>query len=660
MNNRGTYYLLGALLIAIVLIPVYTIIGHHQPHSEHQAQDSQENTLTLNGHQQRAQQGIGEETKPLDPKVKDELLLEDLSLTTSFFFQQLQKQLRTWAEQDLTKEDIYAAFLNELEAHPHFESFAKVKHSEEVVTAGKVPAEEMQKLQKSLEAAEGQQKKVVYSDPYTWLNEQYMLLAVKEEGDAGWLVGELNLSFVKGFVGELVSVADASGHFFVSSDKNKELKIADEDTAQKEKHDLTYAVPELDWTLVLHQDGQTKAQAREEFREGEAVIQFETKEAMTNWLAENPKFQVLKQYQNLCLVQHENRRTQDLLTELNNTPGVLSVEPNYYYEKQGDVTPLNLQDGVHPDDEFFTEYQWNLSMIGLEQGWEIDSGQENVLIAVLDTGVDREHQDLSERLRAGFNAFDESDNVQDEHGHGTHVIGILGAVTNNRTGIAGVTWNNSILPIKVLDSEGAGSLYEVAAGIVWATDQGARVINLSLGDAHNSQVLYQAVRYAFERDVVLVAAAGNDNVSQPMYPAGYDEVLAVSAVNNQREKAIFSNFGPHIDVAAPGEHIPSTFPANQYVYMSGTSMACPHVAGLAALIRSVQPTLSNTQVMDILRSSTVDLGPEGRDQYYGYGLIDSQVALTHSQNNETFNIDDTTGEMRPEGRIQRWLRNLLR
>jgi thermitase len=201
-------------------------------------------------------------------------------------------------------------------------------------------------------------------------------------------------------------------------------------------------------------------------------------------------------------------------------------------------------------------------------------------------------------------------------------------VTNNVTGIAGTSWNNKLMPIKVLNEYGEGSLYEVAAGIRWAVDHGARVINLSLGDPQFSQTLYDAVRYAYEHDVVLIAAAGNDNVDQPMFPAGYEEVLAVSAVNRNAQKAVFSNFGEHIDVAAPGEHIPSTFPDNQYVFMSGTSMAAPHVAGLAGLIRSLRPDLSNDQVLEVIRRSAKDLGDEGVDIYYGHGNISVANALS--------------------------------
>jgi len=190
-----------------------------------------------------------------------------------------------------------------------------------------------------------------------------------------------------------------------------------------------------------------------------------------------------------------------------------------------------------------------------------------------------------------------------------------------------MTWNNPIMPVKVLDASGSGSTYDVAMGIIWAADNGAKVINLSLGNYADAQFLHDAIRYAYDKDVVLVSACGNDNTEQPGYPAAYPEVLAVAATDANRNKASFSNYGDYIDVAAPGVSIASTYPDNQYAALSGTSMASPHVAALAALIRSVNPALTNKEVMDILQQSAEDIGPPGKDIYFGYGQIDVRRAL---------------------------------
>ena len=175
-----------------------------------------------------------------------------------------------------------------------------------------------------------------------------------------------------------------------------------------------------------------------------------------------------------------------------------------------------------------------------------------------------------------------------------------------------MSWYNKVLPVKVLDQTGAGSTYSVAQGIIWAADHGAKVMNLSLGNYADSGFLHDAIQYAYDKDVALIAASGNDNTEQPGFPAAYPEVFAVAASDSQNEKAPFSNYGDYIDVTAPGVSIASTYPNNQYAALSGTSMASPHVTALAALIRSANPNLKNTDVYDIMRKSAQDLGDKGR------------------------------------------------
>jgi subtilisin family serine protease len=193
-----------------------------------------------------------------------------------------------------------------------------------------------------------------------------------------------------------------------------------------------------------------------------------------------------------------------------------------------------------------------------------------------------------------------------------------------------MSWYNKVMPVKVLDETGAGSTYSVAQGIIWATDHGAKVINMSLGNYAKAEFLHDAIKYAFDHDVVLIAASGNDNTERPGYPAAYPEVFAVAATDSEQNKASFSNYGDYIDVAAPGVNIASTYPGNHYAALSGTSMASPHVTALAALIRSVNPLLKNTEVMDIMRQTAVDLGAKGKDNYFGYGQIDVVKALSQA------------------------------
>jgi thermitase len=280
-----------------------------------------------------------------------------------------------------------------------------------------------------------------------------------------------------------------------------------------------------------------------------------------------------------------------------------------------------------PNDLLYAPYQWNLPAIATAAGWQLSKGNGSVTVAVIDTGVDLHHPDLVRHLQSGFNALNEQQPPQDDVGHGTHIAGVIGAAVNNVEGVAGMSWYNPILPVKVLDETGTGNSFDVARGIIWATDRGAKVINLSLGNYVAGRFLHDAVRYAFARDVVLIAASGNEATDQPGYPAAYPEVLAVSAIDEQRKLAPFSNYGNYIDVVAPGVHIASTFPGQSYAALSGTSMATPHVSALAALIRSRYPSLRNREVMDIIRRSAVDLGAKGFDSRYGHGLIHVQRAL---------------------------------
>ncbi|WP_150266334.1 S8 family peptidase [Paenibacillus tepidiphilus] len=299
------------------------------------------------------------------------------------------------------------------------------------------------------------------------------------------------------------------------------------------------------------------------------------------------------------------------------------VEPHYMYLTNDTVFENGKTDVITPNDLLFSTYQWNLPAIETEAGWNLTKGSQEVSVAVVDTGVQASHPDLQGQLLTGYNAIAGGGSTPDDDvGHGTHVAGIIGALTNNSEGVAGISWYNKILPVKALDNSGAGTTYSVAEGIIWAADQGAKVINLSLGNYAESQFLHDAIKYAYDRDVVIVAASGNDNTERPGYPAAYDEVLAVAATGQNGERASFSNYGDYIDVAAPGESIASTYPDNQYAALSGTSMASPHVAALAGLVRSLNPELTNKEVMELMTSNAVDLGDPGHDKYFGWGQVD--------------------------------------
>lgn len=326
--------------------------------------------------------------------------------------------------------------------------------------------------------------------------------------------------------------------------------------------------------------------------------------------------------------QSERSTAEEMIDYFRKSGNTLYAEPHYLYMTNTPVGPVDAD--LMPNDELFAPYQWNLPIIGTIPGWAVTRGNEDTLVAVIDTGVDLTHDDLKGRLADGANFIDPDEEPLDDVGHGTHVTGVISATVNNAVGVAGMTWYDRVMPIKVLDATGAGSAYSVAEGIIWATDHGAKVINMSLGNYAESEFLHDALKYAYDHDVVLVAATGNDNTDQPGYPAAYPEVLGVSAIDDRQRLADFSNYGDYVDVVAPGVSIASTYPDGQYAALSGTSMASPHVAALAALIRSVHPLLNNTEVMDIIRRTAIDLGDPGKDPLYGYGQIDVNAALSEA------------------------------
>ena len=275
--------------------------------------------------------------------------------------------------------------------------------------------------------------------------------------------------------------------------------------------------------------------------------------------------------------------------------------------------------------------QWGWYRIKADKAYETGYHGGGVIIAVLDTGIDKDHPDLAANIVDGWNFVDNNDNVTDLDGHGTMVSGIIAAVANNGIGIAGVSPNVSIMPLKVLTTSG-GSWIDLDRAIIRAADNGAKVIVMSLGGKYTvlSPATEAAIEYANRKGCILVAAAGNDNSSEPFYPAAYEEVIAVSAIDQNDEKAGFSNFGNYIDFCAPGVNILTTWKDGSYAYGSGTSFAAPFVAGVIALILSKHPELSAEDVIETLRLQAEDLGEEGWDQYYGWGLIDAYAAVSQT------------------------------
>ena len=283
-----------------------------------------------------------------------------------------------------------------------------------------------------------------------------------------------------------------------------------------------------------------------------------------------------------------------------------------------------------PNDTYFSN-QWGMTKIQAPQAWDITTGQSSIKIAILDTGVDQNHEDLAVKIVANKN-FTTSGTVDDLYGHGTHVAGIAAAATNNGIGVAGVGYNCTIMNGKVLGDTGSGYYSWIANGIIWAADSGANVMNMSLGGSSSSLTLESAVNYAWGKGVVLVAAAGNNGNTAPVYPGYYTNVIAVAATDQSDVKASFSSYGSWVDMAAPGVNIFSTLPnhANQigpqnYGNLSGTSMATPYVAGLAGLVWASSYGTSNANVRNRIQSTADPI--TGTGTYWQYGRINAYKAV---------------------------------
>ncbi len=263
--------------------------------------------------------------------------------------------------------------------------------------------------------------------------------------------------------------------------------------------------------------------------------------------------------------------------------------------------------------------------------WDINKGSTSIKIAILDTGIDQNHEDLVSKIVVNKN-FTTSSTVDDLYGHGTHVAGIAAAVINNNIGVAGSGYNSVLMNVKVLDDRGSGYYSWVANGIIWAVDNGAKVINMSLGGSMASSILEDAINYAWSKGAVVVAAAGNDGSDAPSYPAYYTNAIAVAATDSSDLKTSWSNYGSWVDVAAPGSSIYSTLPNHSnrigkrnYGSLSGTSMAAPYVAGLAGLVWASGLCSNNTCVRNQIES-TSDSVP-GTGLYWTYGRINALNAL---------------------------------
>ncbi len=328
---------------------------------------------------------------------------------------------------------------------------------------------------------------------------------------------------------------------------------------------------------------------------------------------------------NVDLVNVSEKDITKTISELLQDPRVIDAEPNYI------ATALETSN----DPEVVSRNLWGLYKIkAADDGtsaWNYSKSSPNIKVAILDTGIDGAHDDLLEKVSDNHNCTDTVD-TNDYFGHGTHVAGIVAASTNNGKGVAGVGYNASLMNAKSLGNDGYGYYSWIADCIVWAADNGAKVINMSLGGSSPSRILENAINYAWNKGVIVVAAAGNSGSSNPIYPAYYRNVISVAATDKNDKKAGWSSYGKWVSVAAPGVSILSTMPTFKnkigllnYGFLSGTSMATPHVSGLAALIWSTSYGVNNSSVRKRIEQTTDKI--TGTGKYWIYGRINALSAV---------------------------------
>jgi subtilisin family serine protease len=323
--------------------------------------------------------------------------------------------------------------------------------------------------------------------------------------------------------------------------------------------------------------------------------------------------------------------TADEIKALRKSSNIRSIEEDGHAEIVGadnEAKPGGSGGGTPPAEVL----PWGVNRIDADLAWTKSTGA-GIKVAVLDTGIDKTHPDLKDHVKGGVNfvpsrGIVDSTAWNDDNGHGSHCAGIIGAI-DNTIGVIGVAPNVDIYSVKVLNKQGSGDWSWIIGGINWAVTNHMQVISMSLGGG-GSTALKTACDSARAAGILIIAAAGNDG-GAVIYPAAYESVIAVGATNNADARASWSCYGPELDLVAPGVSIYSTYKSGGYATMSGTSMACPHVAGTVALVLQSHLGWTPSQVQTYLQTTADDLGATGFDPYYGYGLVDAQEAATGVQ-----------------------------
>jgi subtilisin family serine protease len=315
-------------------------------------------------------------------------------------------------------------------------------------------------------------------------------------------------------------------------------------------------------------------------------------------------------------------------------------ENNVKTSSNGYENSINKVNNINDPD--FNE-QWAIRNTESDKAWSILNQKRQIKVAVVDTGVDYNHPDLKNRVRKdlGYNFINNTRDAMDDNWHGTHVAGIIAAEAGNKIGITGVVGETDvvIIPVKVLDKDGQGSSDIMAKGIKYAADAGADIINFSVGFKVKDKFIEDAIKYARDKGAFVVVSSGNDSSNCDFTsPASDDGAYTVGSIGKINLASVFSNFGHSVKTAAPGEDILSTIPGGEYDYRSGTSMAAPVAAGIAAMVKAENPELSPKEIEYILNKSSVDIMEKGKDDDTGYGALDAYNAIKRAENFDKTNM----------------------
>jgi serine protease len=382
-----------------------------------------------------------------------------------------------------------------------------------------------------------------------------------------------------------------------------------------------------------------------DFREdiAETVIQEDLKAIAQQYHVTPRLDNKYSQADNVYIIKGDRQR----LTDLKKSPFAKAtefIEPNYIYKTvpEGQATwlgellaPQNDKQPtaslIGPNDQYYSK-QWNLHKIGIEAAWARSKGT-GITVAVIDTGITKV-RDLNEtKFVKGYDFVNDTEAATDDNGHGTHVSGTVAQATNNSYGVAGVAYEASLMPLKVLNADGSGTVADIAEAIKFAADNGADIINMSLGGGGESQLMEDAINYAYNKGVTIIAAAGNEDTNGVSYPARYPHVIGVSAFGPDGERASYSNYGAGVDISAPGGSETGTIlqeTINEegegvFLGLQGTSMAAPHVAGVAALIKALG-IKEPDEILQVLQQSARVIADDGLN-YYGAGQLNAEAAV---------------------------------